>query len=39
MATTHQPPASAEQWREAYRLQPERAVPFTTLSGTPVDPL
>ncbi len=39
MATTHQPPTTAEQWRAAYGLQPERDVPFTTLSGTPVKPL
>ncbi len=38
MATTH-PPTTAEQWRAAYGLQPERAVPFTTLSGTPVKAL
>ena len=39
MATTHQPPTTADQWREAYGLQPERAVPFTSLSGSPVKPL
>src|SRR4051794_36883551 len=39
LATTHHPPTTAEQWREAYGLQPERDVPFTTLSGTPVAPL
>jgi methylmalonyl-CoA mutase N-terminal domain/subunit len=39
MATTHLPPTTAEQWREAYGLAPERDVPFTTLSGTPVAPL
>jgi methylmalonyl-CoA mutase N-terminal domain/subunit len=39
MATTHQPPSTAEQWRAAYGLQPEREVPFTTLSGVPVQPL
>ena len=38
MATTHQP-TSAAQWRAAYGLQPERDVPFTSLSGTPVKPL
>ncbi len=38
MATTHQP-TTADQWRAAYGLQPEREVPFTTLSGTPVQPL
>jgi methylmalonyl-CoA mutase N-terminal domain/subunit len=39
MATTHQPPTTADEWREAYGLQPERDVPFTSLSGTPVKPL
>ena len=39
MATTHHPPTTAEQWRAAYGLQPERDVAFTTLSGTPVKPL
>jgi methylmalonyl-CoA mutase N-terminal domain/subunit len=39
LATTHHPPTTAEQWRAAYGLQPERDVPFTTLSGTPVQPL
>ncbi len=39
MATTHHPPTTAEQWRAAYGLQPERDVPFTSLSGTPVKPL
>jgi methylmalonyl-CoA mutase N-terminal domain/subunit len=39
MATTHLPPTTAEQWRTAYGLQPEREVPFTTLSGVPVQPL
>jgi methylmalonyl-CoA mutase N-terminal domain/subunit len=39
MAITHHPPTTAEQWRAAYGLQPEREVPFTTLSGTPVAPL
>jgi methylmalonyl-CoA mutase N-terminal domain/subunit len=39
MATTHQPPTTAAEWRRAYGLQPERDVPFTTLSGTPVAPL
>jgi methylmalonyl-CoA mutase N-terminal domain/subunit len=38
MTTTHVP-TTAEQWRTAYGLQPEREVPFTTLSGTPVAPL
>ena len=38
MATTH-PPTTADQWRAAYGLQPERPVPFTTLSGTPVKAL
>jgi len=39
MATTHQPPTTADQWRAAYGLQPERQAAFTTLSGTPVKPL
>jgi methylmalonyl-CoA mutase N-terminal domain/subunit len=39
MATTHQPPTTADEWRHAYGLQSERDVPFTTLSGTPVAPL
>ena len=39
MATTHHPPTTADQWREAYGLQPERDVPFTSLSGSPVKPL
>jgi methylmalonyl-CoA mutase N-terminal domain/subunit len=33
------PPATEAEWRAAYALQPERDVPFTTLSGTPVQPL
>jgi methylmalonyl-CoA mutase N-terminal domain/subunit len=32
-------PVSAEEWRAAYGLTPERDVPFTTLSGEPIDPL
>jgi methylmalonyl-CoA mutase N-terminal domain/subunit len=32
-------PASFEQWRAAYRLSPERDVPFKTLSGEEVKPL
>ncbi len=32
-------PVSEEQWREAYGLTPERDVPFTTLSGEPIQPL
>jgi methylmalonyl-CoA mutase N-terminal domain/subunit len=39
MATTHQPPTTAEQWRAAYGLQPEREVAFTSLSGTPIKAL
>jgi methylmalonyl-CoA mutase N-terminal domain/subunit len=42
MAITPPPPAAPvteDQWRAAYGLQPERDVPFTTLSGTPVQPL
>ncbi|HEX4363937.1 MAG TPA: methylmalonyl-CoA mutase family protein [Solirubrobacteraceae bacterium] len=39
MATTHQPPTTAEQWRAAYALAPEREVPFTTLSASPVKAL
>jgi methylmalonyl-CoA mutase, N-terminal domain len=37
--TTQAPPVTEAQWRAAYALQPERDVPFTTLSGTPVEPL
>src|SRR2546421_6237484 len=32
-------PVSADEWRAAYGLAPERDVPFTTLSGEPVGPL
>jgi methylmalonyl-CoA mutase, N-terminal domain len=32
-------PVSAEEWRAAYGLTPERDVPFTTLSGEPIEPL
>ena len=43
MAVTPIPPAALptteSQWREAYGLQPERDVSFTTLSGTAVKPL
>jgi len=42
MAITPPPqaaPVTEDQWRAAYGLQPERDVPFTTLSGTPVQPL
>ncbi|MEA2241801.1 MAG: methylmalonyl-CoA mutase, N-terminal domain [Solirubrobacteraceae bacterium] len=42
MAITPTPqatPVTGAQWRAAYALQPERDVPFTTLSGTPVEPL
>ncbi|HUR84142.1 MAG TPA: methylmalonyl-CoA mutase family protein [Solirubrobacteraceae bacterium] len=39
MATTHHTPTTAEQWRAAYGLQPERDASFTTLSGTRVEPL
>ncbi|HEY0343870.1 MAG TPA: methylmalonyl-CoA mutase family protein, partial [Solirubrobacteraceae bacterium] len=42
MAITPPPqaaPVTEAQWRAAYALQPERDVPFTTLSGTPVQPL
>jgi methylmalonyl-CoA mutase, N-terminal domain len=39
MATTQQPPSTAAEWRAAYGLAPERDAPFTTLSGTPVQPL
>jgi methylmalonyl-CoA mutase N-terminal domain/subunit len=42
MAITPTPqatPVTEAQWRAAYALQPERDVPFTTLSGTPVEPL
>ncbi|HEV7885891.1 MAG TPA: methylmalonyl-CoA mutase family protein [Solirubrobacteraceae bacterium] len=37
--TPQAPPVTEAQWRAAYALQPERDVPFTTLSGTPVEPL
>jgi methylmalonyl-CoA mutase N-terminal domain/subunit len=36
---TPQAPLTETEWRNAYGLQPERDVPFTTLSGTPVQPL
>ncbi|MEA2194463.1 MAG: methylmalonyl-CoA mutase, N-terminal domain, partial [Solirubrobacteraceae bacterium] len=39
MATTHHRPTTADEWRAAYGLAPERPVPFTTLSGTPVNAL
>ena len=42
MTTTGYPPGvptSEAQWREAYGRSPERQVPFTTLSGEPVQPL
>ena len=39
MATTHHPPTTADEWRAAYGLQPEREAAFTTLSGTPVKAL
>jgi methylmalonyl-CoA mutase N-terminal domain/subunit len=39
MATTHHAPTTEAEWRAAYELAPERDVPFTTLSGTPVKPL
>jgi methylmalonyl-CoA mutase N-terminal domain/subunit len=42
MAITPPPqaaPVTEAEWRTAYALQPERDVPFTTLSGTPVQPL
>ncbi len=32
-------PTTEAEWREAYALNPERDVPFTTLSGKPVAPL
>jgi methylmalonyl-CoA mutase N-terminal domain/subunit len=32
-------PVSAEEWHAAYGLTPERDVPFTTLSGEPIEPL
>ena len=32
-------PMSAEEWRAAYGLTPERDVAFTTLSGDPIEPL
>jgi methylmalonyl-CoA mutase, N-terminal domain len=33
------PPTTESEWRAAYGLQPERDVPFKTLSGAPVKPL
>jgi methylmalonyl-CoA mutase, N-terminal domain len=39
MATTYSVPRTEAEWREAYALTPERAAPFTTLSGVPVNPL
>ncbi len=39
MALVDHIPGSEQQWRAAYGLSPERAVPFTTLSGEPVKPL
>ena len=39
MSTTHPQPTTADEWRAAYGLAPERDVPFQTLSGTPVKPL
>ena len=33
------PPTTAEEWRAAYELTPERDAPFSTLSGLPVAPL
>jgi methylmalonyl-CoA mutase N-terminal domain/subunit len=32
-------PSTEAEWREAYALTPEREAPFTTLSGTPIEPL
>jgi methylmalonyl-CoA mutase N-terminal domain/subunit len=32
-------PQSEAQWREAYRLSPERNASFTTLSAEPIEPL
>jgi methylmalonyl-CoA mutase N-terminal domain/subunit len=32
-------PVSAQDWHAAYGLTPERDVPFTTLSGEPIEPL
>jgi methylmalonyl-CoA mutase N-terminal domain/subunit len=39
MTLLTKPPVSYEEWREAYGLSPERSVPFTTLSGEPIEPL
>jgi len=39
MATAPHPPTTEAQWRAAYALAPERDVPFTTLSGSPVKAL
>src|SRR5947209_1833766 len=32
-------PVTEQEWRAAYGLTPERDVPFTTLSGEPIEPL
>src|SRR5262249_5513314 len=42
MATTpraDEASADRDSWREAFAGAPERDVPFTTLSGVPIDPL
>ncbi|HEV7805653.1 MAG TPA: methylmalonyl-CoA mutase family protein [Solirubrobacteraceae bacterium] len=39
MATTYHLPTTEAEWRAAYALAPERDVPFTTLSGSPVKAL
>ncbi|MEA2395621.1 MAG: methylmalonyl-CoA mutase, N-terminal domain [Solirubrobacteraceae bacterium] len=38
-STPRNVPTTAEEWREAYALTPERKAPFTTLSGLPIRPL
>ncbi len=37
--TTIKLPLTEREWRQAYAAAPERDVPFTTLSGEPVEPL
>jgi methylmalonyl-CoA mutase N-terminal domain/subunit len=39
MAVLGKSPDRYKGWREAYGRSPERGVPFTTLSGEPVEPL
>jgi methylmalonyl-CoA mutase N-terminal domain/subunit len=39
MTVTTKTPLTAQEWRTAYALTPEREASFTTLSGEPVEPL